>query len=475
MKSFIKRLLAFSIGPFGAAFIGLMTIPVTTHFVSPEEYGKASMFLLALTMLATFQYLGIDQAYTREFHEVNDREALFLNALLLPLLFALFILAMIALNLSTTSQLLFGEPDHDAASLLLGVSLVLLCFERFLLLSLRMQEKALAYSLYTVFIKLIVLAATLVFVLFIRRDFLAVVYSAAVGQIFGDLLILFRLRAMFRLRHFRPNRALLHRMLVFGLPLVVAASASSLLNSAGQLSLRTWSSFYAVGMFAAALKVAAVLSVVQTAFTSFWVPTAYRWHAEGKSIAAFRMVSSGVLLFMSVLYFVVLLFKEPLMCLLSPDYLPAAGLIGLLCLQPVLYTLSETTTLGIVFSRKSYLNLWVSFLSLVPCLLINALAVPKLGTIGAGLATGVSYVLFFIARSWFSAKHWRSFPLYRHYAVIAVLFTAGVLNSMHLPFMVLANLGMLLLVIFMQRRAIVLFYQKFRATKRENDSSTFPS
>ncbi|GAY77452.1 lipopolysaccharide biosynthesis protein [Sporolactobacillus inulinus] len=159
MKSFIKRLLAFSIGPFGAAFIGLITIPVTTHFVSPEEYGKASMYLLALTMLATVQYLGIDQAYTREFHEVNDREALFLNALLLPLLFALFILTMIALNLSTTAQLLFGEPDHAAAALLLGVSLVLLCFERFLLLSLRMQEKRLLirftrYSLSSSFLRL---------------------------------------------------------------------------------------------------------------------------------------------------------------------------------------------------------------------------------------------------------------------------------------------------------------------------------
>ncbi|SFG56738.1 lipopolysaccharide biosynthesis protein [Sporolactobacillus nakayamae] len=475
MKAFIKRLLAFSIGPAGGALIAFITIPVTTHFVSPAEYGKASMFALTLTMLSTVQYLGIDQAYTREFNEVKDREALFLHALLLPLLFALFLLVMIAFNLGATSHFLFGARDQSTATLLLGVSLIFITFERFILLSIRMEEKALAYSLFTIFIKLTVLAATLLFVLMIRTDFLAVVYSAAAGQIIGDTFLLIRYRAYFKIRAFHFDRVLLRRMLVFGLPLVVAASASTLLNSAGRLALRVWGSFYDIGMFTAALKVAAVLAVVQSSFTSFWVPTAYRWHSEGQSIRLFRAVSEGVLLFMSLLYFGVILFKDQLMLLLSPQYVPAAGLLGLLCLQPVLYTVSETTTLGIVFSRKSYLNIWVSLCSLLPCLIINSLVVPRFGAIGAGLATGVSYVLFFWSRSYFSAKNWSGFPLTTHYAVMLVLLAAGILNTSHFPFMLLANLGMLLLVILIQSGSILSIYRKWRAARRTNDSSSISS
>ncbi|MCO7127557.1 oligosaccharide flippase family protein [Sporolactobacillus shoreicorticis] len=473
MKAFIQRLLAFSIGPAGGALIAFITIPVTTHFVSPAEYGKASMFALALTMLSTFQYLGIDQAYTREFNEVDDRKSLFLHALLFPLLFALLFLLVIVLNLDTASHILFGARDQYSAAILLGISLVFITFERFILLSIRMEEKAFEYSMFTIFIKLVILAATLLFVLMIRRDFLAVVYSTAAGQMIGDSFLMIRYRSYFTFRGFHFDRVLLRRMVIFGLPLVVAASASTILNSAGRLALRTWSGFYEIGMFTAALKIAAVLAVVQSSFTNFWVPTAYRWYSEGRSIRAFQAVSEGTLLFMSVLYFGILLFKDQLMFLLSPQYVPAAGVLGLLCLQPVLYTVSETTTLGIVFSRKSYLNIWVSICSLLPCLIINWLFVPHYGVLGAGLATGISYVLFFWSRSYFSSKNWTGFSLAKHYSVVALLLAAGVLNAFHFRFMVLANLGMLLLVVLIQRRSIITVYMKWRGSKNNNHSSTF--
>ncbi|MCO7174935.1 lipopolysaccharide biosynthesis protein [Sporolactobacillus kofuensis] len=472
MKAFIKRLLAFSIGPAGGAMVALITIPVTTHFVSPAEFGKASMFALVLTILSTFQYLGIDQAYTREFNEVKDRHSLFLHALILPLLFSLVLLFMIMLNLKMTSLFLFGENDQFVASVLLGILLIFTTFERFILLSLRMEEKALTYSLFTILIKLAILAATLCFVLMIRRDFLAVVYSAALGQMLGDSYLMIRHRSYFVMRGFRFDRALFIRMVRFGLPLVVAASASTLLNSAGRLALRSWGSFYAIGMFTAAMKIAAILAVVQSSFTSFWVPTAYRWYSEKQPIQYFQKVSDSVLLLMSVLYFGILFFKDQLMLLLSPQYIPAAGLLGLLCLQPVLYTISETTTLGIVFSRKSYLSIWVSILSLIPCLFLNVLIVPRYGAIGAGLATGISYVLFFMSRSYFSSKNWKGFPLTKHYLVILVLLSAGILNIFHFPFMVWANLGMLLLVMFIQTRSIKILYQSGRKTKRTDGRSS---
>jgi O-antigen/teichoic acid export membrane protein len=475
MKAFIQRLLAFSIGPAGGALIAFITIPVTTHFVSPEEYGKASMFALALTMLSTLQYLGIDQSYTREFNEVKDRKALFIHALLLPLLFALFLLVLIAFNLGAASHLLFGERDQYSAALLLGISLVFITFERFILLSIRMEEKAFTYSFFNIFIKLVILIATVTFVLCIRRDFLAVVYSTAAGQIIGDLFLIIRYRAYFSLRGFHFDRALIRRMLLFGLPLVVAASASTFLNSAGRLALLTWSSFYNIGLFQAALKITAVLTVVQTSFTSFWVPTAYRWYSVGRPMRSFQAVSDGVLLIMSVLYFGVILFKDQIMLLLSAQYLPAAGILGLLALQPVLYTVSETTTLGIVFSRKSYLNIVVSICALIPCLLINVLVVPKYGMIGAGLATGVSYVLFFWSRSYFSSKNWSGLSLTKHYAVMLLLLATGILNTFHFPFMLLANLGMLLLVILIQSGSILSIYRKWCTTRRTNDSSSISS
>lgn len=465
-QGFVKRLIGFSIGPIGGALIAFITIPLTTHFVVPEEYGKAGMFSLIQMLFVTFLYLGIDQAYTRDYHETANRLRLFQNALIVPFLFSTCLFTVLCLNMNFVSRLVFGDPNDHLAVLLMAVMLLSMILERFILLSIRMEEKAFAYSVFSILIKLVILAATLVFVLMIRRDFLAVIYATAIGQMTGDLYLIIRYRRLLDFRGFHFDWLLIKRLLLFGLPIVVAASASTFLNSAGQLSLRTWSSFYELGIFTATLKISSVLSVIQTSFTNFWVPTAYRWHSERKDMRYFQLVSDGLLLVMTLLFFGVLIFKQLIVFVLSPDYASTIYSIGFLCLQPVMYTISETTTLGIVFSRKSFLNIWVSMIALAPSLVLNGLLVPRFGAIGAACATGVAYLFFFCARSFFSSRHWTGFPLKRHYTVMVLFFTASCINAFALPFIVPLNLGMLMLTLAVQSGTIHRFSERFSLRKR---------
>ncbi|GER68703.1 hypothetical protein BpJC7_00060 [Weizmannia acidilactici] len=471
MKPFMKKLFGFSIGPVGGAFISFITIPVTTHFVSPAEYGKASMFILFQTLIGTFLYLGVDQAYTREYHEADNKADLFRNALLIPLGLAAAVCAVIVLDSHFVSRVLFGEGRYVLASALFGIMIVFMVLERFILLSIRMKERAFEYSFFNLLIKAVLLVATLVFVLFIRRDFLAVLYSTVVGQILGDLYLIIRYRRYFLVKHFRPDKRLAARLLKFGLPLAVAASVTSLLNSFGRLSLRAWSSYEEIGIYAATLKIAALLSIVQTSFTNFWVPTAYRWFNEKRRMVYFKLVSEGVLLVMSWLFFTILTCKRLVVLLLSPGYADAAYLIGFLCLQPVLYTVSETTTLGIVFSKKSYLNIWVSFISIAPCLLLSVLLIPHFGAVGAAVSTGVSYVFFFWGRSFFSEKNWEGFPLRKHFWVTAVMFLAALANAFPLKGIELLNIALFLAVSGIQMPAIKNIWNMFRAKQLNLEKS----
>ncbi|NRG35224.1 oligosaccharide flippase family protein, partial [Bacillus circulans] len=67
MKQFLSKLVGFSFGPIIGALIAFITIPVTTYFISPEEYGKSGMFTLYLGLVLSLLYLGLDQSYTREY------------------------------------------------------------------------------------------------------------------------------------------------------------------------------------------------------------------------------------------------------------------------------------------------------------------------------------------------------------------------------------------------------------------------
>lgn len=450
MKRFIQKLIGFSVGPFVGAMLSLITIPVTTYFVAPSEYGKASMFITFQMLVGTFLFLGMDQAYTRAYHEEKNKLNLFQNALCVPMLFAFLIIVLTTIFPHTVSTMLFDSPDEVIAALLFGVMIVFMVIERFILLSIRMEEKALEYSLLNIFVKFSILVLTVVYVLFIRRDFLAVVYSTVFGQILGDVYLLVRYRKLLNLRHFSIDRRLVRGLLAFGLPVAVAASLSSLLNYLDRIFLRVWSNYYQIGIFFAAFKVASALSIVQTSFTSFWVPTAYRWYAEKKEIGYFKMVSDAVLLGMSTLAMGILIFKNLITTILSSGYMDARFIIGLLCLHPIMYTISSTTTMGIDFSKKSYLNIWVSLSALIPNVVINVLFIPLFGAVGAAAASAVAYFFFFAARTFFSRRNGLRFPVGKHYTVLTLVMAAAFLNAFPVTGITWINCLLLLIVVALQ-------------------------
>ncbi|RGR83290.1 polysaccharide biosynthesis protein [Heyndrickxia coagulans] len=470
-NSFIKKLVGFSLGPVFGALISFITIPLTTHFISPEEYGKASMFSLMQVLIVSFLYLGFDQAYTREYNESNEKENLLKNSLLFPLIISLAILMIIVFNLNWTSKLLFDSKHFHLAAFLFGVTIVVMTIERFILLSIRMKEKAIEFSILNILVKACILVVTIIFLKFIRKDFLAVVYSSVIGQIIGDVYLLIRYRMYLNYLNFKFDRKLVYKMLKFGFPLVLASSLNTLLNSLDRIFLRVFSTFTEVGIFTAAQKVSAVLSVIQASFTSFWTPTAYRWYSEKKEIKHFEFISSTILLIMSTLFIVILICKNFVIKILSNGYSETTFIIGMLCLQPIMYTISETTTLGIVFSRKSYLNLYVSIISIIPNVILNFLLVPKLGATGAAIATGVSYIFFFLSRSYFSNRLWIGFPLKTHFFVTVILFISALVNTFSLKYITLINLFSLIFVISIQYNTLVKFYKIY--FKRTNEDWDF--
>jgi O-antigen/teichoic acid export membrane protein len=302
-------------------------------------------------------------------------------------------------------------------------------------------------------------------VIFIRRDFLAVVYSSTLGQIAGDIYLLIRYRKLFQFKSFTVNKDLLKSMLAFGLPILIATSLSSFLNSLDRLSLRVWSDFHEIGIFTATLKIAAVVTIVQTSFTSFWIPTAYRWYSEKKSIKYYKIVSDSILLVMSLLAVSILVFKNFIISILSSGYSDSQYLIGLLCLQPIIFTVSETTCLGIVFSKKNYLSIWVSLIALIPNIVINVVLVPRYGAIGAAVATSVSYLFFFMARTYFSSRQGMKFSFLKHYIIFIALFAGATINTLHIKNILLFNFLLLLIIVIFQLSTIKQVWKIYKKEK----------
>lgn len=450
MHSFLKRLAGFSVGSIVGALISVIQVPLMTRLLTQGDYGIYSFFKVLLMQIPVFLCIGMDQAFVREYHVFAEKKWAFQEAIWLPLLVAgLFFLATI-LAAQPLAIWIFDRAQ-DAPLVIWGGAWCLLgLVERFLFLLVRMEERALVYSKMAITIKLAVFATTLLFLLLGWRSYASAIFGLVWGNLAIDLLFLVRYRAYFDFRGFRPDRKVFLRMLVFALPLILSVGLNSLLNSLDNLALHRYAGEEDLGIYNAALGMVSLFSLVSTSFTNFWLPTALRWQADGKSQRHFALISEGLVFLMSLLFFALLPASLLLEWILGPAYRAAGSILGLLSLRPILSLISETTVLGLLFARKTAYNLPISLLTFLPGLLVNILLTPKWGYLGAALASAASSLVFYGARTYFSAKSGFRLPQKKQAWVFSLLFLAAALWAWEAPWRGLAALVLFGLTLFVQ-------------------------
>ncbi|MBC1435065.1 oligosaccharide flippase family protein [Listeria rocourtiae] len=449
MNTTIKRFFYFTLGPIAGALVSFITIPLTTYFVSPEEYGKASMFILVQTLLTAYLYLGFDQAYAREYHEQSDKRYLIQNAIFIPLLVATGLSSLFLLFRADFADFIFYDAEAVVPIILLCVSMFTLIFERFFLLSIRMKEQAALYSLLTFVIKVFILVATLAFILSGKRDFSVIIYGTLIGQIVGDLLIIAFCARLLSLKHFSLDRKLIKKLWVFGFPVFIAFSIEAIFNTSDRFIIGFFSNYAELGLYTAAFKIASLLKIMQSSFTSFWIPMAYRWQKEQKQMAYFQFVADGVTASFACVFLLILLCKNAVSLVFTTAYADMIYIFPFLCFVPILYTISETTTLGIVFSRKTYLNIYVSIGAVLTNIILAVSLVPTFGAKGAALSIGISYFIYYFLRTILSNKQWEGIRMTKQLITIGILFMAGFYNTFLVSYSWLVNSLLLLTVIIL--------------------------
>lgn len=426
--SFFSSLLKFAIGPLGAALISFITIPVTTWLVDPEQFGLTTMFTLLQTLITSFIYLGLDQAYVREYNNKKySKSKLLLNSSLLPLLISGVAIVILILFIEPISIYLFSEVNYILMNCLM-VWLPFVVIERFLLLNIRMQEKGMQYSLYNILTRIFIMILTIGLLLCYERTYTSIVLGTMISQIISCIILMIMSRNQFDFKNDNIDLSLINNMLKFGLPILPSVIIVWVLNSSDRLVLNQYTTINEIGIYFAAMKLVTALNMIQSIFATFWVPMAYRWHEENVEKEQFEKVSYGLGIFMGMIFIGILLCKKIMIMILSPEYSEAQYILPFLLFSPIMYTMSETTTLGIAFSRKTHFNIWVSLIAVAVNLSINFALVPYIGGVGAAMGTGIAYIAFFWARTLISRRYWYKFELKFYFINMIVLLIAAITN-----------------------------------------------
>ncbi|WP_282114481.1 lipopolysaccharide biosynthesis protein [Pseudoalteromonas arctica] len=427
-----KKILSFALGPVGGALLGFVSLPIITWFFTQEDIGRIAMLNVVVGFCTLFFSLGLDQAYVREFHEVSNKPGL-LKASFFPGLSLLIISLCLLFSYGNTISLWLFEVNSQFLSLLVALAVLCAFMSRFLSLILRMNEQGFAYSMSQLLPKLLLIIIILGYVLFsVNKNItnLVIANVAAISLVFFIYAWNTRSEWVAGLKQ-KLDFSQLKGLLSFGMPLIFGSLAFWGLTASDKILLKELSNFEQLGLYSVAVSFAAAATIIQSVFSTVWVPVVYKWAAANENLDKIFKVNRYVLLVVIILFCLAGLLSAVVTFIL-PDNYKAVQWILVPCLgYPLLYTLSETSVVGLGITRRTGFSMLASVVAFGVNLLGNVWLIPKFGAIGAAISTCFSFWVFFILRTEFSIYFWKAIPRLGMYIYTTLLVFGSVIHALY--------------------------------------------
>ena len=473
-NNLIKKFLSFSIGGYINILIGFLIVPITTRMLSPEQYGVSSLIDVIVQILVITTSLSMEQGFVRFFFEEEEENR---GKLLYTSLVPFFILGTLAFLLififrKDISIFIVGK-NENLIWICLIFAILFRTINTFSFLVVRMKQRGNIFSILTVAIKLFEFTFILILFQYFGNDYKTLIFSSMFANLIVAIIsILFERRVwnLKNLKSLEDCKTTKKELFNFSYPLIFTMALNWLFASLDKITIRTFSNLNEVGIYSGAFKIVALLSVIQSGFSTFWTPTALEHYTKNPEDTEFyKKINDYLSLVFFLLGIGMLLTRDIIGLLLGKKFYNSIFVMPTLVFIPIMYLLSETTMIGISFKKKTKYFLHVSIIASISNLIGNLILVPNLGAKGAAISTGISYIIFFTSRTYFSNKLIKfGFNLKRIYIITFLMFLYALFLSFYNMIYLTIGLGILLeIVVLLIYYPILkeLYYKFFR--KRE--------
>ncbi|URC13112.1 lipopolysaccharide biosynthesis protein [Flavobacterium sp. B183] len=459
--------LKFSYGGLISAVLSFLSTPIITALVLPNEFGKASMITLGFSLLMNFVQLGADQSFVRFFYQDKYNQStslLLLNSIIVPVILSFVTIGVIFL-LGDEISLFLTDEVNKSVPILLSLLLLVGVIERFSTLLIRMNQKGVLFSNLKIIQSLTNIIIVILYANFIKSSFIAIVYGLLISTFLTGIIGIY-VERKYWLNSTSINKNDITEILKYGLPFVPTFLISWIFEGIDKIALKNYSTFSEIGLYTAAYKIVAILTIIQVTFSNFWVPISYEAYEKNsnESRKLFQNIFSGLSGLFFILAILIISFKDIIIIFFAKKYNSASIIMPFLIFMPVMYTLSEITVGGINFKNKTYWHLMISIISAFVNIIGVYFLVPLYGAIGAAISTGCAYIVFFYARTLISNYYFPlNFQLLKTTISILILFFVCTINTFisSLIFCSIINFLSLVFICFIYRNELNILIAKF--------------
>jgi O-antigen/teichoic acid export membrane protein len=402
VSGYLRRLAttgaAYTAASIFSKLIAVALLPLYTRYLTTDDYGAAEVMFAAVVSASIAVRLGLIEALLRFYYKDDEDPARVVSSTFAGLFWFATIGALVALPFATPIGEALLDPKTAAevgqgaelARISIGGLWVLTMYE-FMLTLFRLEERARAFFLTTLLNVLAAIGLTVILVVGAGEGARGLlVGSYATGAVTVATLIVLQWRRL----SLRFDRALLRRLLRFGLPTMPAEASLYLLNFVDRIIIVRSLGLAEAGLYSLAVKFAQAVNVLVRGFQLAWPPLAYSIRDDDEARGVYATV---VTLFVAGCALVVtgswLFSRWIVRALAAPEFFGSYKAIGLISVAVTLYALYLVMVVILGRTGRTEFNLPAAIAALIVNIVLNLLLVPPLGIVGAALALVASYLV----------------------------------------------------------------------------------
>ena len=409
LKPLVKDSAIYALGNMSGKVVGLVLLPLYLKNFSIAEYGMLGALDATFQLIVAVVGLNLTGAFARWYwdEEISDRQkSTYFTTLTFVTLMALFVFACFYPMSRTVSTLLFDTGDYTRLIRLMTLSAALELIGNIPAVLSKMQRKAALYSRNLIIRLAVVLASTVVAIVFFNRNIEGVYEAQVIGSIV--YLILF-LPLTLKNISAKFEVAILVKMLNYSLPLVLSSSFGTILVIADRLTLNFISGSESVGIYSLGHKLANTLKIVIVfSVQATLVPIIFQMvnKPDVKQFISktFTYFTFGLMVFVIGLS----MFGQEIVKFLAndPEYWDAYHIIPFIAFGIVFSMMKDNASYGLQIVKRSGIIASITIFISILNVFLNILFINAVGTIGAGLSTLLSQIVFFFVMLYFASRHY---------------------------------------------------------------------
>lgn len=426
------------------------------RMLGPELFGLYALGWAALRLVGAIAPLGLTGGVirygSRYVHKDKGRLKDIISRSLFPsLLFGLFA-AFILFFLAPWLENIFASPGLSVVLRGFTIAIPLFVIMRVLLATTRiwqrMQYTVIAEDLGQPIANLLLVLA----VFLLGGNLLGAVGAAVVSWGFAMLLAIYFVLKLFPdfFSVARIKAVTYSELLLFSLPTAFAGTFTFLITWMDRILLGLFATTADVGIYQALAQPALIITIILRSLNSIFSPMIANLYQRGETerLEELFKVSTkwGIYLSIPIFLFVCFASQEIMIGLFGDEY--AAGAFPLILLTTGQMVNVSTGAVGFILIMTGHEQVWlkISMISFILNMILNVILIPRLGLIGAAIATAIAISALYLG-GLFAVKHLVDlWPYDSRYKKGLVATAITLISLVILSFMNLENLWLNLIV-----------------------------